>query len=102
MRWLLTGDEFSAAEALRIGLIQEVVPDGGQFERALFIAGRIAAQAPLAVMATRRNAAIAVRDGAAAARLALMEDARRLMHTQDAAEGLASFVERREARFKGL
>jgi enoyl-CoA hydratase len=35
MRWILTGDSFDAAEAHRIGLVQEVVPDGAQFERGL-------------------------------------------------------------------
>ena len=35
MRILLTGDEFSAQEAYRVGLVQELVPDGTQFERAL-------------------------------------------------------------------
>jgi enoyl-CoA hydratase/carnithine racemase len=51
MRWILTGDTFDAAEALRIGLVQEVVPDGEQYDRALAIAKRVAAQAPLAVQA---------------------------------------------------
>jgi len=35
MRILLTGDEFSAAEAYRLGLVQEVVPPGAQLERAV-------------------------------------------------------------------
>src|SRR5262249_25899957 len=47
MRWLLTGDEFDAAEAYRTGLVQEVVPAGRQVDRAIELAGRIAAQAPL-------------------------------------------------------
>ena len=52
MRWMLTGDTFDAAEALRIGLVQEVVPHGEQYERGLALAQTIAAQAPLAVQAT--------------------------------------------------
>src|ERR1051326_5512500 len=51
MRWLLTGDEFGAAEALRIGLVQEVV-DGDPLPRAIALAEVIAAQAPLGVYAT--------------------------------------------------
>jgi enoyl-CoA hydratase/carnithine racemase len=35
MRWLLTGDEFGADEAHRIGLVQEVVEPGKQLERAI-------------------------------------------------------------------
>src|SRR5438552_5999316 len=46
MKVLLTGDEFSAAEAYRLNFVQEVVPAGEEFERAVQIAERIAAQAP--------------------------------------------------------
>jgi enoyl-CoA hydratase/carnithine racemase len=42
MRWLLTGDEFDATEALRIGLVQEVVEHGKQIDKAIEIATRIA------------------------------------------------------------
>lgn len=54
MRYLLTGDELDADEARRIGLVQEVVPGGAAavLERALALAGSIAAQAPLGVQAT--------------------------------------------------
>src|SRR4051812_13473923 len=45
MRFLLTAEEFGAAEALRIGLVQEVVPAGQQLDRAVAIAEVIAAQA---------------------------------------------------------
>src|SRR5689334_13403610 len=49
MRILLTGDEFSAADALRTGLLQEVVAPGVQLERALSIAHTIARQSPVGV-----------------------------------------------------
>ena len=101
MRWLLTGDEFDAAEALRMGLVQQVVPAGEQVAAGLHIAQRIAAQAPLAVQASRRNAALAEEQGEAAALAVLMEEARALMGSEDAREGMRSFVERREAVFKG-
>src|SRR3954468_5783421 len=53
MRWLLTGDEFDAAEALRIGLVQEVVAPGDHLDRAVELAERIATRsAPLAVRTT--------------------------------------------------
>ena len=102
MRWLLTGEEFGAAEALRIGLVQEVVPAGQQLERAVALARLIAAQAPLGVYGTLANARIAARGQAetdAAEHLrALLPP---LLQSEDAAEGVASFVERREARFTG-
>lgn len=101
MRWILTGDFFDADEALRIGLAQQVVDAGAQLDAAAAIAGRIAAQAPLAVQATRGSAMVAVEQGADAARAAVMGEARRLMATDDAAEGVRSFVERRQAVFTG-
>ena len=101
MRYLLTGDEFDAAEALRIGLVQEVVPHGTQVDRALELAGRVASQAPLAVQASLVGARQAVREGVEPAVADLLPTARRLMASEDAHEGLMSFVERREARFKG-
>ncbi len=101
MRWLLTGDRFDAAEALRLGIVQEVVEEAELFERALSIAQRIAAQAPLAVQATRESALIATEQGADVAAARLMAPARALMQTDDAAEGVRSFLERRAARFTG-
>ncbi|MDH6237589.1 crotonase/enoyl-CoA hydratase family protein [Cryobacterium sp. CG_9.6] len=101
MRWLLTGDMFNAAEALRIGLVQEIVPDGTQFERALALAERIAAQAPLAVQATLANARTAVRDGDAAAEADLQPELARLAATTDARVGMESFLSRVPAVFQG-
>lgn len=101
MRWLLTGDRFGAAEALRLGLIQEIAPDGEGLTRAIAIAETIASRAPLGVMATIESARKAMDEGEAAAALALLPRARELMETEDAAEGLRSFIERREAAFKG-
>jgi enoyl-CoA hydratase len=102
MRYLLTGDEWDAATALRFGWVQEVVPPGTQFERALEIARRIADEcAPLAVAATRANVTLAVEAGREAA-LAHMAEARpRLFASEDAKEGVQSFKEKRPARFVG-
>ena len=61
MKHLLTGDPFDAAEAHRMGLVQEVVEPGTQLDRALELAERIAtAAAPLGVAATLRSAYRAV------------------------------------------
>ena len=101
MRWLLTGDTFDAVEAARIGLVQEVVRTGEDRSRALAIAETIAKQAPLGVRATLESARRSQADGEAAAAAALLEQARALMGTEDAAEGVRSFVERREGKFVG-
>jgi enoyl-CoA hydratase/carnithine racemase len=101
MRWLLTGDEFGADEALRIGLVQEVVAPGEQLERAAVLAEIIALQAPLGVYATLASsrAAIPAAEHAAAARL--MPDLVPIMASEDVREGLHAFVERRAGVFKG-
>ncbi|SDN27935.1 crotonase/enoyl-CoA hydratase family protein [Allokutzneria albata] len=101
MRWLLTGDEFDAAEALRLGLVQEVVPPGEQLDRAIDLAERICEQAPLGVRATISSARTAATEGEAAAIADLVPGLMKLMGTDDAKEGVLSFVERRKADFTG-
>jgi enoyl-CoA hydratase/carnithine racemase len=101
MRYLLTGDEFGAAEALRLGLVQEVVPVGAQLERAIALGETVAAQAPLGVRATLRSAWLAVHKGPEAAARELVPELRTLMGSDDAREGMMSFIERRVARFSG-
>jgi enoyl-CoA hydratase len=101
MRWILTGDTFDAAEALRIGLVQEVVPTGTEYARALELARRVAAQAPLAVQAALANAKLAVQDGDAAAATRLQPELVRLVATEDSKIGLQAFLSRTEAQFIG-
>ena len=100
MRFLLTGEEFGADEALRIGLVQEVVAPGEQLAEAIRIAELIAAQAPLGVQATLANSRVARAEGPAAAVEHLRALLPGVMASQDAAEGLRSFVERRP-QFEG-
>ncbi len=101
MRWLLTGGEFDATEAHRIGLVQEVSRPDGALDAAIAIAEEVAAQAPLAVQASRSAALTAIQSGQEAALGQLMTAARGLMTTADAREGVMSFMERREAVFTG-
>lgn len=102
MRWLLTGEEFDATEAHRIGLVQEVVEPGRQVERAIALAESIATKsAPLGVKATLASAHRARLEGEAAAFARLDSDVAVLFNTEDGREGLQSFIERREARFTG-
>src|SRR5512143_3216365 len=92
MRYLLTGDEFSADEALRMGLVQEVVPAGTQLERALALAEVVAAQAPLGVYATLASSRAAIPAAEVAAGKRLLPDLMPIMRTSDVQEGLRAFL----------
>ena len=101
MRYLLTDDEFDAETALRFNYIQEIVPAGQQLNRAIELAEKICAQAPLAVRGTIGNSRKYLEEGfhAAVAELATVNI--ELGKTNDAKEGLAAFVEKRPAKFTG-
>jgi enoyl-CoA hydratase len=101
MRWILTGDAFDATEAHRIGLVQELVPDGTQFARGLELAQRVAAQAPLAVQAALANARLAVREGDEAAEAGLQPALVRVAMSEDARIGMQAFLTRTPAEFVG-
>jgi enoyl-CoA hydratase len=101
MYHLLRCDEFGAQEALRCGLVQEVVAPDRVHARALELAQEIAACAPLGIVATKSAALEYVQSGeaAAVALIPVMREA--LLASDDFREGLRSFVERRPAEFKG-
>jgi enoyl-CoA hydratase/carnithine racemase len=77
------------------------VPAGQQLERAVELAQTVAKRAPLGVAATLQSSWKMLEEGPKAAAEALADEARRLMDTEDAMEGMRSFVERREGRFQG-
>ena len=101
MRWLLTGDEFDAREALRIGLIQEITENGKQLEKSVEIAERISKQSPLGVRATIESARKKQTEGFAKAAEYLTPQILALFKSEDAGEGVQSFLERREGKFSG-
>jgi enoyl-CoA hydratase len=101
MRFLLTAEPFGAAEAHRIGLVQEVTPRDQLFDRAVAIADKIAAQAPLGVQATLASARKALHEGEAAAAKALPSQLAPILKSADSREGVQSFIERRAGRFTG-
>ena len=84
-----------------MGLVQELVEPGQQFERALAIADNIAQQAPLAVQATLQSARIARYQGDEVAISRLLPDLAPLMASEDVKEGMAAFMQRRPAQFVG-
>jgi len=100
-RYLLTGDEFGSTEALRLGFVQEIVPAGRQLERAIEIAQSIAEQAPLAVRASLASSRRYAERGPLGMKADMEAVQRGLALTDDAAEGVRAFLERRAARFSG-
>jgi enoyl-CoA hydratase len=100
-RYLLTGDAFGAQEALRLGLVQEVVAAGQQKDRARAIAATIAEQAPLAVRASLASSRLFLDQGPHAAIREFNAQQATLLTTEDAREGVRSFTERRNGRFAG-
>ena len=101
MRWLLTGDEFDATEAHRIGLVQELTEPGAELARAFALADTIAEQAPLGVYATLASARHALPGSEAEAAARLHADLAPLTRSEDMQEGLRAFLERRPGRFRG-
>ena len=101
MYHLFLCDEFDAQEALRIGFVQEVHPYGKHRERALEIARRICQCAPLGLRATKKAALEYLAQGERAAVAAIPAIQKTVFGTEDFKEGIQSFVERREARFRG-
>ena len=102
MRYLLTGEEFDGETALRLGFVQELVDEGQGRARALALAEQIARQAPLAVRESRRSAMIATERGPAAAVAEFPAQLQMLAASEDFAEGVQSFRERRDGRYRGV
>lgn len=100
-RYLLTGDEWSAQDAYRMGMIQQLSEPGQQLQDALKIAERIAQAAPLGVQGSLRSSQIARDEGEQAAIKRLFPDLAPVMASEDMREGIQSFIERRAAIFNG-
>ncbi|WP_420588702.1 crotonase/enoyl-CoA hydratase family protein [Bacterioplanoides sp.] len=100
-RYLLTGDEFSAEQALQWGLIQEIVDVDKLHQRARELATKIAKAAPLGVQAALKSSKVSRYQDQQTAIADVFKDMPAVMTSEDAKEGVASFLERREAVFKG-
>ncbi len=100
-RYLLSGEPWDAAEAFRTGLVQEVVPAGEQEKAARKIAAQIAAAAPIGVQAILKSSRLARLKGEAEAARHIFDDMGAALESEDAKEGVRSFIERRAAVFTG-
>jgi enoyl-CoA hydratase len=100
MRYLLTGDKFDAQQAKELGIVTEVVPVGFELDRAIELAEKIAAQAPLAVQATLASARASLldeqkEDGFIGKRLAS------LAGTKDARRAMEAYLSKTPVEFEG-
>ena len=100
-RYLLTGDTFTAEQALQWGMIQEIVPFEDLHQRALALATKIAKAAPLGVQASLHSSKLSRTQSQAIAFKHLDDEMPAIMASKDAQEGVQSFLERREAQFTG-
>jgi len=101
MEMVLNNRTLSAEEALGFGLVNRIVPVENYLEEALKLAAEIAQRAPLALQAGKEavNAAFetSLSDGLAAE----MDLFNKLFSTADQKEGMAAFIEKRKAEWKG-
>lgn len=98
---LVTGAQIDAAEALRVGLVNEVVPDDRLMPRAHEIAQQIIKNAPLAVAYAKRSARIAEETDLSTANAFEIAAFGLTFASDDRKEGMTAFVEKRKATWKG-
>ena len=98
---LLTGDPIDAERALQIGLVTEVVEPDALHDAAQRWAELLASRAPLALAATKRAMSeglhLSVADGLAVEQ----REFAALFSTEDAAEGIGAFLQKRQPEWKG-
>jgi enoyl-CoA hydratase len=98
---ILTGRSVDATEALRIGLVSAVYPDGELIDRVLEVGASLAKKSPVALSAAKdaTNRALQGDLGAGLSYEAILFAA--LFATEDQKEGMRAFAEKRDPQFKG-
>jgi len=101
MKYILTGEQIPAKEALEMGLASEVVPDPEVEGRAIDLARQIAVLPPLAVQLAK-EAVLAGMEAPLASALALeVKSLQILFSSRDQKEGMRAFIEKRKPKFEG-
>lgn len=100
-RLFLTGVRIKGEDALKLGLVDEVVPQDSIRSRALEFAEEISGNAPLAVVSTRATLRQGLAQEVEARMRHELEEQRRLRHSADAREGIRAVAERRLGVFVG-
>lgn len=101
MEMVLTGRFISAQEALNAGLINKIVPVALYLEEALKIASVIAEKSPIAIQMAKESVLKAFDTGLQEGLFFERKNFYMLFATEDQKEGMAAFVEKRKANFKG-
>jgi len=101
MRYILTGDPFTAQEAYAMGLVSELAPDSEVEKRAITMAQQLAELPPLALLHAKEAVQAALETPLSAGLGFETKAVQILFSSQDQKEGMAAFIEKRKAKFQG-
>jgi enoyl-CoA hydratase len=101
LEWLMTGDPMTAQRAYEIGLVNRLAPKGQGLKVALEVAAKIAGNAPLVVQAMKSIARSTLPRSSTELYYPQREMLEGIARSADLQEGVASFKEKRQARFTG-
>ena len=101
MRYILTGDIFSAKEAFDMGLVSELAPDAEVEKRAIAMAQQLAELPPLALLHAKESVLASMETPLSAGLAFETKAVQILFSSQDQKEGMAAFIEKRKAKFIG-
>jgi enoyl-CoA hydratase/carnithine racemase len=98
---MFTGMRIHSSEAVRIGLVDRVVPDAELWDATMEIARTIAGNAPLAIKAAKITIAQVLKDPGDRDMIAVKQIGLDCMDSEDFREGRHAFMEKRKPEFRG-